>query len=87
VFQTVRAKYGDATSADDEALADAANAYWVAFAKSGDPSVVGLPKWPAYSAKDDRILEFTSAGPVAKADPWRTRLDLVERFAAGAPPR
>jgi para-nitrobenzyl esterase len=87
VFQTVRAKYGDATTADDEALADAANAYWVAFAKSGDPSVVGLPKWPAYSAKDDRILEFTSAGPVAKADPWRTRLDLVERFAAGAPPR
>jgi para-nitrobenzyl esterase len=81
VFQTERAKYGDATTAEDAALAAAANAYWAAFAKNGQPSVDGLPKWPAYSAKDDVILEFTTAGPVAKADPWRARLDFVERFA------
>ena len=30
VFETVRAKYGEATTPEDEALAAAANAYWVA---------------------------------------------------------
>jgi para-nitrobenzyl esterase len=85
VFETVRAKYGDATTAEDEALAAAANAYWAAFAKTGDPNGDGRPKWPAYSAKDDVLMDFAVTGPAAKADPWNARLDLLERFA-GAPP-
>jgi para-nitrobenzyl esterase len=85
VFETARAKYGDATAAEDEALAAAANAYWVTFARTGDPNGDGRPKWPAYSEKDDVILDFALTGPVAKADPWKARLDIVERFA-GAPP-
>jgi para-nitrobenzyl esterase len=85
VFETVRAKYGDATTPEDEAIAAAANAYWVAFARTGDPNGDGRPKWPAYSAKDDVIMDFTLAGPVAKPDPWKARLDLVEK-AASAPP-
>ena len=47
--------------AEDEATAAAANAYWVAFARTGDPNGEGRPKWPAYSAKDDMILDFASA--------------------------
>jgi para-nitrobenzyl esterase len=35
VFETVRAKYGDATTVEDETLAAAANAYWVSFARTG----------------------------------------------------
>ena len=85
VFGTVRAKYGDATTAEDEALAAAANAYWAAFARTGNPNGDGRPKWPAYSVKDDVILDFAITGPAAKADPWKARLDFVERFA-GAPP-
>jgi para-nitrobenzyl esterase len=85
VFETVRAKYGDATTAEDEALAGAANAYWVAFARTGDPNGDGRPKWPAYSETEDLILDFAITGPAAKADPWKARLDLIERFA-GAPP-
>ncbi len=85
VFQTVGAKYAAAATAEDEALAAAANAYWVAFAKHGDPGAAGGPQWPAYTAKDDVILDFTPSGPVAKADPWRARLDFVERFASGLP--
>jgi para-nitrobenzyl esterase len=84
VFETVRAKYGDATTAEDEALAAAANAYWVAFAKTGDPNGDGRPKWPAYSAKDDVIMEFAITGAAAKTDPWKARLDLVERAASKA---
>jgi para-nitrobenzyl esterase len=81
VFATVRAKYGEATSAEDEALAAAANAYWVAFARTGDPNGDGRPRWPAYSATEDRIMDFAVSGPEAKADPWKARLDLVEGAA------
>jgi para-nitrobenzyl esterase len=85
VFETVRAKYGDATTAEDEALAAAANAYWVAFARTGDPNGEGRPRWPAYTEKDDVLMDFAISGPVAKADPWKARLDLVEKHAgAGA---
>jgi para-nitrobenzyl esterase len=82
VFDTVRAKYGEAATPEDAALAAAANAYWAAFAKSGDPNGDGRPKWPAYTAKDDAIMDFAISGPAAKADPWKARLDLVEAAAS-----
>jgi para-nitrobenzyl esterase len=86
VFETVRAKYGDATTAEDEALAAIANAYWVAFARTGDPNGDGRPKWPAYSEKDDVIMDFAVGGPTAKPDPWKARLDLIERAASKPTP-
>ena len=75
-------KYGDATTAEDEAIGRATNAYWVAFAKSADPNAAGLPKWPRYSASEDAILDFTTTGPVAGPDPFKARLDVVEALAA-----
>ncbi len=82
VFETVRSKYGEATTPEDEAIAAAANAYWVAFARAGDTNGEGRPRWPAYSEKNDVILEFATTGPAAKPDPWKARLDLVEKAAA-----
>jgi para-nitrobenzyl esterase len=41
-----------------------------------------LPEWPAYSPKTDVLMDFAAAGPVAKPDPWKDRLDLVEKLAA-----
>jgi para-nitrobenzyl esterase len=84
VFQTLRAKYGEATSPEDERIAAAANAYWSAFAKTGDPNVDGLPRWPAFDAKGDLILVIAAPEPLAKPDPWRARLDLIEPAAAAA---
>jgi para-nitrobenzyl esterase len=86
VFATVRAKYGDATSAEDEAMGKAANAYWAAFARTGDPNGDGRPSWPTYQAASDMLLDFAPTGPVAKADPWKARLDFIERFATAPPP-
>jgi para-nitrobenzyl esterase len=86
VFATVRAKYGDATTAEDEALAAQANAYWAAFAKGGDPNAEGLPKWPAFTAAGDVVMDLGVGGSKAGADPWKTRLDFIER-AAQAPPQ
>jgi para-nitrobenzyl esterase len=81
VFDTVAARYGKDLTDADRATAQAANAYWVNFAKTGNPAGKGLPEWPAYSPKTDILMDFSPSGPVAKPDPWRDRLDLVERLA------
>jgi para-nitrobenzyl esterase len=86
VFETVRAKYGEATTAEDEAIAAAMNAYWVSFARTGDPNGDGRPKWPAFSAKDDVLMDFAVTGPTAKPDPYKARLDLVEGAASKPAP-
>ena len=82
VFDTVAAKYGADLTPADEAAAKQANAYWINFAKTGDPNGAGLPHWPAYSAANDELLNFTDQGPVAQADPWKVRLDLIEKLDA-----
>jgi para-nitrobenzyl esterase len=38
-------------------------AYWLNFARSGDPNGPGLPSWPTFGAAQ-RYLAFTPAGPV-----------------------
>jgi para-nitrobenzyl esterase len=82
VFDTVSARYEKALTEADEAAAGIANAYWVNFAKTGNPNGKGLPEWPAYSPDTDKLMDFTNAGPVGKADPWKARLDLAEKLAS-----
>ena len=78
VFDTVAARYEKDLAPADEATAKAALAYWVAFAKTGNPDGEGRPHWPQYSASDDQLMNFTNAGPVAERDAWQERLDLTE---------
>ena len=82
VFDTVAARYGKDLTDADRATAQAANAYWVNFAKTGNPNGKSLPQWPAYSPASDMLMDFSLAGPAAKPDPWKARLDLVEALAA-----
>jgi para-nitrobenzyl esterase len=81
VFDTVAARYLKELTPADAAIADAANAYWVAFAKTGDPNGPGRPNWPRYDAAKDLLLNFGESGPVAGPDPWKARLDLLEAVA------
>lgn len=46
------------TAGDERKLAADMSAYFVQFAKTGDPNVQGLPAWPAYAAQTDTILRF-----------------------------
>ena len=81
VFDTVQARYGKDLTAADKAAAEAANAYWVAFAKTGNPNGEGRPKWPACSAACDTLLDFANSGPAPGQDPWTGRLDLTAGVA------
>lgn len=81
VFDTVTARYGKDLTPADQAIARAANTYWVNFAKTGNPNGAGLPEWPAYKPDSDQLMDFAIGGPAAKPDPLKTRLDLIERLA------
>ncbi len=83
VFDTVAAKYGKDLTADDEATAQAANAYWVNFARTGNPDGPGLPHWPAYDPGKDELMDFTLNGPKGGPDPWKARLDVTNAAASG----
>ena len=91
VFQTL-AQSPWPTDARDAALATTISAYWVAFARTGDPNGAGRPHWPAYNSKD-MLMDFTNDGPVARATPDAAALDAIaQSYAAAAsgqpqPPR
>ncbi len=82
VFDTLAARYGSAVTAHDAAVARTTHAYWVNFAKSGDPNGQGLPRWPAYAAAADQLMIFQADGVAAgQPDPWKARLDLTAQRA------
>jgi len=43
------------------------SAYWVQFAKTGNPNRDGLPEWPVYAAPDGSILEIGNTVDVREA--------------------
>ncbi|MGB8602649.1 MAG: carboxylesterase family protein [Rhizomicrobium sp.] len=83
VMNTVADVFGDRITITDQAMANAASAYWINFAKTGNPNGTDaatgapLPDWPVYDTTTDEILDFTQGGPKAGPDPWQSRLDLI----------
>jgi para-nitrobenzyl esterase len=57
VMQTLDADLEGPSDRDRE-ISELASAYWVQFAKTGDPNRDGLPKWPAYTEKNPVVLEI-----------------------------
>jgi para-nitrobenzyl esterase len=58
------------------AITQAMQSRWVAFARAGNPD----HGWPRFDPEEDRILEFTSDGPVVCPDPRARRLDFIDRL-------
>lgn len=65
--------------AKDQTLAKTMSAYWVQFAKTGNPNKEGLPEWPAYDAAKDQYMEFGEAVKVGQGL-RKEKLDLLERI-------
>lgn len=85
-FNTVDARYGAATTAQDRKAASLANAYVVNFVKYGNPNGKTLPIWPPYDRKGEALLQHTmEATATASFDPFKDKLDLIEAFATSKP--
>jgi para-nitrobenzyl esterase len=80
LFDTIVTRYGEDATTRDRAAAREFSAYIVQFVKTGRPDVEGLPHWPQFDPSRPDLMIFTrDRGPVFQVDPWRERLDLVER--------
>jgi para-nitrobenzyl esterase len=89
VFNVPRAGgFGGTPSFDDEgkAVAVAANRYWAAYAKTGNPDSAGGVMWPRFDSKDESLMEFPANGiPVVQTHFHKARLDWVEASLAATP--
>jgi para-nitrobenzyl esterase len=80
VFDNLRAPQGSTVPPEDKEVARIMHAYWINFAKTGNPNDKDLPEWPVYNPKKNMILDIQSDGkPVGKPDPRKARLDVIEK--------
>lgn len=52
---------------EDRVLSDRVTGYWTNFVKTGNPNGPGLPRWPAFTPADPRVMHLNAtpaAGPV-----------------------
>ncbi|MCR9062644.1 MAG: carboxylesterase family protein [Cytophagales bacterium] len=81
-FNTLNARWGaPAEPAEiEKEMAEVMCSYWANFAKNSNPNGEGLPIWPIYNNQSQDILDVELDGKiVAKPDPRKSRLDVVER--------
>ncbi|MDG3004908.1 carboxylesterase/lipase family protein [Paludisphaera mucosa] len=66
---------------EDRAASDLMSAYWVQFAKAGDPNRDGLPAWPAFTAAAPQVMTFDAA-PSARPVPNLPQLEALDAYYA-----
>ena len=66
----------DADNPDDKAMSDLVSAYWINFARTGDPNSPELPPWPAFTESDQKAMHFDKT-PSAREYP---NLDKLAAF-------
>jgi para-nitrobenzyl esterase len=77
-FKTIEARYPGETTPEDHAMAETMSAFFVNFAKTGDPNAAGLPRWPIYDDESRPVMLFGMTRAEGGADPWRARLDVTQ---------
>ena len=70
------------TGAMDARAAVLISAYWVSFARTGDPNGNGRLTWPAYRTSDDQLINFKNDDPEIEKVPNTASLDAI---ASGYP--
>jgi para-nitrobenzyl esterase len=73
VFGQPRARFAP----EDLPLADAMNAFWATFAKTGDPGAA----WPRFDAAREAEMEFGAEGPKVRERHLKAWRDFVEAAA------
>jgi para-nitrobenzyl esterase len=66
---------------EDNEMSELMSAYWVNFAKNGDPNGPGLPRWPAFTSASPNLMFFdtkSSARPV----PNMTQIKALDGYFA-----
>lgn len=56
-FQTLATRRGE-PGPEDKKLSEIISSYWSNFAKTGDPNGPGLPEWPAFTKRDQKVMVF-----------------------------
>jgi para-nitrobenzyl esterase len=79
VFGNFGGPGGGAPSAEDLALSDLIRSYWINFAATGDPNGSGLPQWPAFTEKDQRVMFFNGTAN-AKPIPNLEKLKAYDSY-------
>jgi len=73
-------------TSQDRKLATMMHAYWVNFARKGDPNGPGLAKWPQYDPATRQMMIFSdkpNAGPAPRAEAWDFLNDYYSRVLSG----
>ena len=84
VFNTLADRNGVAVTPADREIARMMNAYWINFAKTGNPNGNGLPNWPVFDANKQEVFECREDGSAGNtADMRKSRLDVIEKLATG----
>ena len=68
-----------APTAEDRALSDQMQRYWVNFATQGDPNGAGLPTWPAFTTEQPQVMRF-GANPGPAPMPGQERLKVLDAY-------
>lgn len=67
---------GTTNGPEDVSLSELISSYWINFAKNGTPNGLGLPVWPAFDEKQQKVLFFDKS-PGARLHP---NLDKIQAF-------
>ena len=65
--------------ADDRALSEIMQQYWINFAKTGDPNGAGLPMWPKVAEARGRVLNFDREVRMTD-DPYLPLYEIIDRY-------
>jgi para-nitrobenzyl esterase len=66
------------TGPELQPLADKVSGAWVAFARTGNPSHSGIPKWPAYNASDRPVAHIDNDWKVVNDPDHEERLAMAQ---------